>query len=165
MCLPQFRHPLFIHSPRLIMRWVQNRYSNLVKQWHEPDGPAYSMMDTQYETSSKKLLVICKKKSYRRQPLVLDSVIRDFYRKGWYVLAYNSLQPGSSSPRLRRNPVPVSYAAPLHRVEWEIVLFRWSVLQPSWPSRPSPVTVLRSHPEYESNMLFWNASNFTIRRG
>ena len=58
MCLPQFRHPLFIHSPRLIMRWAQNRYNNLVKQWHEPDGPSYSMVDTQYETRSKKLLVI-----------------------------------------------------------------------------------------------------------
>jgi len=60
MCLPQFRHPLFIHSTRLIMRWVQNRYNNLVKQWHEPDGPAYSMMDTQYETRSMELLVILK---------------------------------------------------------------------------------------------------------
>ena len=54
------------------MRWVQNRYNNLVKQWHEPDGSAYSMMDTQYETRSKKLLAIFKKKmSYRRKPLVL----------------------------------------------------------------------------------------------
>ena len=49
-----------LHSPRPIIRWVQNRYNNLVKQWHEPQVPAYSMMDTQYETRSKELPVILK---------------------------------------------------------------------------------------------------------
>jgi hypothetical protein len=42
------------------MHWVQNRYNNLVKQWHEPGGPACFIMDTQYETGPKELLVIVK---------------------------------------------------------------------------------------------------------